>query len=90
MTTRLDGGPAFPGMQEHERMNDHIGRYETFVMPTGGMTLRDYFAAKALPEAIRHHLEVRASTIDPGAFDFDLVSLTAYKQADSMLKERAK
>lgn len=55
-----------------------------------GMSLRDYFAAKAMTEAIRHHLDVRASTIQPGAFDWDLVAVTAYKMADAMLKEREK
>ena len=69
------GGPAF-----HTPVN----------ATNQGMTLRDYFAAKAMPEAIRHHLDVRASTIEPGPFNFDLVALTAYKQADAMLTERAK
>ena len=55
-----------------------------------GISARDYFAARAMMEAIRHHLDVRASTIAPGNFDFDLVAVTAYKMADAMLAEREK
>ena len=45
------------------------------------MTLRDYFAAKALPTAIR---EVE----DAGTYNLADVAAIAYQYADAMLKER--
>ena len=48
-----------------------------------GMTLRDYFAAAAM-EAM---LNDRETLID---MPMDTVSKFAYRQADAMLKERAK
>ena len=57
------GGPAFPiHWQTHEE----------------GMTLRDYFAAKALPQL----LFGRAS------YEFDDCAREAYKVADEMIKAR--
>ena len=75
--------PAFPGEKAYRfgQTNDC----------NEGMTLRDYFAAKAMPEAIRHQLDARAATIKPNAaFEFELVAISAYKMADAMLAERAK
>lgn len=54
-----------------------------------GMTLRDYFAAKAMPQlmvasvAMAFPLEVRLTRME-------WVARGAYKYADAMLKERAK
>ena len=39
-----DGGPAFPNIQSLMQMD----RYEVVVTQATGMTLRDYFAAKAM------------------------------------------
>lgn len=51
-----------------------------------GMTLRDYFAAKALPACITLHIEVRkASGISK---DSEELAFLAYSIADSMLAER--
>lgn len=60
-----DGGPAFPddGQQNY----------------TGGMTLRDYFAAKAM----------QAYWSDPDvAQDHKTAAAWAYEMADAMLKAR--
>ena len=46
-----------------------------------GMSLRDYFAAKALPTAIK---EVE----DAGTYNLADVAAIAYQYADAMLKER--
>lgn len=85
------GGTAFPVVftiaKGSNDLTGAIAEVEQQHVMTG-MSLRDYFAAKALPEAIRHHLDVRATQISPGNFDFDLVAVTAYKQADAMLKAR--
>jgi len=53
-----------------------------------GMTLRDYFAAKAMPmlaaEFYRQNKQLTGGTVA------DLVAPVAYGFADAMLKERAK
>ncbi|MNQ14489.1 hypothetical protein D3C85_274410 [compost metagenome] len=64
-----NGGPAFPLMYEGSTRSDNYG-----------MTMRDYFAAKAM-QAIRSK-----ST----RFDDAGIAQLAYAQADAMLKERAK
>lgn len=67
-----DGGPAFPTL---ETENLH---------PQFGMSLRDYFAARALPECLKW-FGVKDE------FDYHKkASDTAYRIADAMLVERAK
>ncbi len=67
MSKKDDGGPAFPfaGEAGHS-LND------------SGMTLRDYFAAKAIVTA-PHNLH-----------DVDLNAEWAYRMADAMIAERNK
>ena len=67
---RNTGGPAFPAP---------AGRLTPIT--DQGMTLRDYFAAKALPTAIK---EVE----DAGTYNLADVAAIAYQYADAMLKER--
>lgn len=73
------GGPAFPatvrGKQEGRNMKP-LQRFE-------GMTLRDYFAAKAMQGAI-------GSTSDALDFGPEDGAAWAYRVADAMLLERAK
>lgn len=67
-----DGGPAFP-----IPLDDRPGAYEAHP----GMTLRDYFAAKAMQALIAEH--------DFGAEPRDLlVARLAYLMADAMLAAR--
>jgi len=68
MSDKDNGGPAFP---DAEGQADY----------TGGMTLRDYFAAKAMQGAMANP-EVKETA---GAR-----SEWAYEIADAMLKEREK
>ena len=65
-----NGGPAFP--TEH---TDASGLYD-------GMTLRDYFAAKAMQGMIASYGYLRS--------EVDVIAESAYDCADAMLKERAK
>lgn len=46
MNTTNDGGPAFPEIQT-AMPNEREGRYHPETYSTGGMSLRDYFAAHA-------------------------------------------
>jgi hypothetical protein len=59
--------PAFPAMHFDLAENEH------------GMTLRDYFAAKAMYADMTDGVHEN---------DFALVSARAYKMADAMLKAR--
>jgi hypothetical protein len=82
MNTQDDGGSAFP-----EVRTDTVGsrgdyRQETYSV--GGMTLRDYFAAKAM-----HAMYVAALPTGKQTA-YTEVAKVAYFAADAMLAERAK
>lgn len=68
-----NGGPAFPTENEAQT-GTSTWRYE-------GMTLRDYFAAKAMQAAI-------SSPNCSVAFDGMQVASAAYQMADAMLRAR--
>jgi hypothetical protein len=65
------GGPAFPGL--HPSKECHF--------QDSGMTLRDYFAAKAMQGMLAHEYS-RPLRIE------DLYACDAYVMADAMLKTR--
>lgn len=65
-----DGGPAFAFREE-----DGQGGYQQFC----GMSLRDYFAAKAMLGII---------TCPPIALSYAAIAEEAYKHADAMLAAR--
>jgi hypothetical protein len=67
-----DGGPAFGEFQQ-------VGNCSVKV---GGMSLRDYFAAKVIAGL--------SANSGVNGFDFDQLAAMAYAQADLMLMERAK
>ena len=68
-----DGGPAFP-------ISD------TRLVPEAGMSLRDYFAGKAL-EGLLSSADFGTATVRT---TFEHYSACAYHHADAMLAERAK
>lgn len=70
-----DGGPAFPVWE----LNGH-GQPE---MTGFGMTLRDYFAAKALQGLLAAQIHGFNDSPDKGPF-----ASMSYAMADAMLKER--
>lgn len=78
-----DGNPAFPAPEAGiARFGD--GNADAFM----GMSLRDYFAAKAMPLAWKAaedgYFESGEDSINAD------VAACAYQMADAMLKERAK
>ena len=81
MTQQNTGGPAFPEIR--------IRGGDNYNPPTklyyGGMTLRDFFAAKSLSSML-------APNPVTGQFalvsDFDACAIMAYKMADAMLRVR--
>ena len=77
MTTNT-GGPAFPTTKPLEHWGD----------PNQGMTLRDYFAAKAMLGFITNdNLLKSAAHYLPEGSEYSIAKL-AYDQADAMLKAR--
>ena len=78
--TKNTGGPAFPtAMEEHHEGVLH------FDMP--GMTLRDYFAAKALPAIVAAYVEANGRLSSTDHIHYNC-SAHAYKMADAMLIAR--
>ena len=78
-----DGGPAFA---RDSHMDKEIGLY----VQQRGMSLRDYFAAKAMQAIISSALSENTKThydINKPDF-FECLSLDAYAHADAMLKAR--
>ena len=75
MTNKDNGGPAFPLAFE-----DDIQTKETFVQY--GMTLRDYFAAKAM--------QGYCSREDSIECEFSSIASDSYAMADAMLEARNK
>ena len=74
---------AFPTFERVDQWDKDDEKYRESMLPTGGMTLRDYFAAKAMQGLIGSN--------DDGAGDrLTEIPGYAYAIADEMLKERAK
>ena len=74
MSNNKTGGPAFP--------HDALDLYEP---NTSGMTLRDYFAAKAMQALIAHHGDKMHIGDSDGRTS---LHFAAYDHADAMMKER--
>jgi hypothetical protein len=76
-----NGGPAFPtGTQISQ--NNTTGETTVFQYLTDGMTLRDYFAAKAMDSYLRSPQAEIVSV--------KTIAECAYEMADQMLIERNK
>jgi hypothetical protein len=73
MSDTDNGGPAFPTHEFHHNQ----------MMPVGGMTLRDYFAAKAMQGYIASHSGPECCTPD-----YEQTAQESYAFADAMLKAR--
>jgi len=80
-----NGGPAFPVNYSNEMD-------APTVYPTEGMTLRDYFAAKAMPLAMeRLRLNYTRDMGDEWSWkdtDWEFIADRAYDMADAMLHAR--
>jgi hypothetical protein len=82
-----DGGPAFPVPFYFDQSRGEYGMYIDGVDAGAatGLTVRDYFAAKAMQAYITGALADGAE-LHPG--DSEAVSRASYVQADSMLAAR--
>jgi len=76
----MNNPPAFPGKQKALIIkSEHSDIAKQYEIDQNGMTLRDYFAAKAMQGLLS----------DPDwrqDMDFEETAHAAYKQADAMLK----
>jgi len=73
MENLKDGGPAFPGPDQMETEKDiHEG-----------MSLRDYFAAKAMQAALSRRVATNSVPVT-----CDHVARHAYRMADAMIRAR--
>ena len=87
------GGPAFPQV-DTETVGSH-GEYQDRVYSYGGMTLRDYFAAKALVGALANS-DSGNGAMEPTMMFVgrapeqacELLATFAYRLADAMLAAR--
>ena len=77
MSNTKTGGPAFPAFENHPSYGQ--------MLAVGGMTLRDYFAAKAMQAALMTVKPSQTNTFDDVLKESASV---AYKVADAMLKAR--
>lgn len=83
MTDKKTGGPAFPSEGGHKFA---VGNDLRKSLPSQGMTLRDYFAAKAM--------QAWLSSFGPddrhpsSAGTLDMLATQAYAVADAMLEAR--
>lgn len=81
-----NGGPAFPFEYHNQTSKDQDGFFNTGVLSPGasqqfaGMTLRDYFAAKALQGFAASTARNNPTT--------DQIAQAAYALADAMLRAR--
>lgn len=75
MSTTNDGGPAFPLSITGDSMVEQYG-----------MTLRDYFAAKAI--GLAYFAEKSSPTGSDGEPTYSGIAMRAYLLADAMLKAR--
>ena len=79
MSNENTSGPAFP----NEGFNG-------WGEPQQGMTLRDYFAAKAMPQVMNEWRDDRENNDASATFESDaqLVANDCYSMADAMLEAR--
>jgi hypothetical protein len=82
MTTRDDGGPAFP--HSFEKASGH-----PMWLESQGMALRDYFAAQALAGMLCNGF-IPYIAIPSAGIDNRDYPRAAYRLADLMLAERSK
>lgn len=82
MSAPKDGGPAFP-VSTGNASEGHQDGHSTWQFP--GMTLRDYFAAKAMQGMVAHDPESFARV---GEVIGEAIARQAYSVADAMLDAR--
>ena len=84
----MNNPPAFPGKQKALLIkSEHSDIAKEYEIDQNGMTLRDYFAAKAMQTCLADK-ELIDLFVYMNADVKEQVALTAYQMADAMLKAR--
>ena len=88
----VNGGPAFPATTVNDTNGNLSDPFGTLLPPSSqatysGMTLRDYFAAKAIPLMFSYD-EVGDKASYDRRQQMSLAAGLAYEMADAMLKAR--
>lgn len=83
-----DGGPAFPQVEWNMNGGHWEGRYEIY-QQHAGMSLRDYFAATAMPIVATANSSPSAAVVFVTREYYASLATDAYALADAMLKARA-
>jgi hypothetical protein len=78
-----NGGPAFPVAPEVDRNGDYTSG-------VSGMTLRDYFAAKAMNGMLSADITTHQDGVDKIVDDPSELARMSYRIADAMIAERNK
>lgn len=82
------GGAAFPRGELHDEY-PRPGAVECrHLHAETGMTLRDYFAAKALPAIYERLCEILKRDNRRVESVYDIAAIAAYEQADAMIRVR--
>lgn len=85
-----DGGQAFPEIVSGEaNIRAYVDGYDLTFTSAGGMSLRDYFAAKAMQSIMNIEIE-DAKNVLPDDTAASWIARHAYFMADAMLRERSK
>lgn len=84
MSNENTGGPAFPCEVDPEQLAAGAHQIGHRLFQQHGMTLRDYFAAKAMQGVCSTEVYMDGVLTDSDIAEY------AYAMADAMLKERAK
>jgi hypothetical protein len=83
--TKPENPPAFPQSLHIESDGGFVSAHAVV-----GMTLRDYFAAKAIDAAFKFYDEGYCGRAEMDGTAVEMVVGIAYELADAMLRERAK
>lgn len=87
--TKPENPPAFPGIQTFEKFDDDRGKYVEYHLPADGMTLRDFFAAKALATVDREMwLAMCRDAPKSGRTPYEECAAHCGQLADALLTER--
>ena len=86
MTNKDTGGPAFPSKKKVYRAGYATDEY----VPVDGMTLRDYFAAKAMQIMWDAYDKGYCGLNNQDAPNVEVIAKASYSMADAMLAERSK
>jgi len=92
MNESKDGGQAFPVLNsiQREEFDSSKGGYFQGVKSTAGMSLRDYFAAKAMQALAQDYMPDRVIPAGryEGKTEKEIIGDRAYEIADTMLNAR--